>query len=140
MAKNWTTFEHPSDIGLSASADSMAELFEALGEGMAAQVCESGNVIAREVRTVEAVGDDREDLLVDFLSKLLHLFLMDRFLIATIAVESITDTAIAAKVAGEKYAPPRHELGAEIKAVTYHHLQVAQAAAGGWVGSVLLDI
>ena len=38
MAKECRTFEHPSDLGLEATADSLGELFEALGEGAARQL------------------------------------------------------------------------------------------------------
>ena len=139
MAKRWSTFEHPSDLGLEARADSLGELFEALGEGVAEHTCPRGSVRPDQTRRVEAHADGPENLLVDFLGELLKLFHLERFLIARVRVAAIDDRHVRAEADGETYDPARHELGAEIKAVTYHQLRVA-CQAGQWTGRVLLDL
>ena len=139
MSKHFETYEHPSDLGLAARADSLAELFEALGEGLAEQVCPRATVYPAEVRTVSVQSDGRELLAVDFLTALLRLFQLERFLIARVAVARIDEGAVTARVEGERFDAARHELGPEIKAVTYHQLTVRQEG-GLWVARVLLDL
>ena len=48
-------------------------------------------------------------------------------------------TALTAELAGEPYAPARHDVRTEVKAVTYHQLSVTRQA-GGWVARVILDL
>jgi SHS2 domain-containing protein len=138
MGKDWRTFEHPADLGLEARADSLAELFEALAEGLARQVCPRG-VRSQDTLPVRAEADDLESLAVEFLGEVLRLFHLRRFLVAGVRVERIEATSLSASAGGEAYDPARHELGPEIKAVTYHHLKVAHEP-DGWVATVLLDL
>jgi len=138
VAKQWRTFEHPSDLGLAATADGLGELFEALGEGLARQICPEG-VTAAQTRQIEVQAEDVEFLLVEYLSELLGLFHLERFLVAAVRVEADDEGRIRAEVAGEPFDPARHELGPEIKAVTYHKLKVARDA-GRWAARVVLDL
>ena len=139
MAKSWTTFEHPADLGLEARADSLEELFEALGEGLAEQICP--RALVRPVREVnlEVSADDIESLTVDFLARLLGLFQSERMLISAVKVSKVEGARLVAAVTGETYDPRRHRLGAEIKAVTYHQLKVARRGRR-WLGRVILDV
>lgn len=148
MARHCETFEHTADLGLEARADSPAELFEALGEGLCRQICQPGNVRLKDSRRVEVAASPGaaepdasglEFLAVDFLRELLRLFHLEKFLIGRIRVERCDETSVAAEVTGESYDPARHELGVEIKAVTYHQLTVARQG-GGWLARVILDI
>ena len=138
MAKRCRTFEHPCDLGLDARADSLGELFEAVAEGVARHLC-PGGVSASGRRRIRARSEDRELLLVEFLGELLGLFHRERFLPAEVRVEKITEHSVWAEVAGEPYDPARHELGPEIKAVTYHQLKVAREG-DAWVARVILDL
>jgi len=138
MSRSWRTFDHPSDLGLEARADTLGELFEALAEGLAAQLCRRG--AQGEVTVpVGAASEDVEALLVDFLGELLKLFHVDRFVPARIRVRRCDETSVRASVDGETYDPARHELGPEIKAVTYHQLKVAREGEC-WTGRVILDL
>ncbi|HET6427572.1 MAG TPA: archease [Phycisphaerae bacterium] len=139
MGKSWSTFEHPADLGLSAEADSLAALLEALGEGMSRQICDGRGVSPKRSVAVEVVADDPESLAVDFLSELLKLFHLERFLVADVRVDACDETSASATATGETYDPDRHELGAEIKAVTYHQIKIAREGEK-WVGRVILDV
>jgi len=139
MAKEHWTFEHPADLGLEARADSLAELFEALGEGLTEQICPRGAVRPARGASVEAEAEDLEALLVEFLSALLRLFDLQRFLVRRVRVRRIDDNSVSAEAFGEDYDPSRHELGTEVKAVTYHQLRVGREGSQ-WTGRVLLDV
>jgi len=123
--------------GLEAEADSLAELFEAMGEGMAGLICPRQQVEAKETARVELAAEDTEGLLVDFLSRILYLIQTRRLLVAKVSVERVDERSVAATVAGETYDPARHTWGTEIKAVTYHQLKAAQEG-GTWRGRVIL--
>jgi SHS2 domain-containing protein len=137
--KEWSTYEHPSDQGLTAEADSFPELLEALGEALTAQLCVAGVIEPRQEQALEASADDAGALVVEFLSELLHRFAIGHFLAARIEVESVRGHAVIARLWGECFDPTRHEAGSEVKAVTYHQLEVGQRE-GRWLARVLLDL
>jgi SHS2 domain-containing protein len=141
VAKQHQTFDHTADIGVEASADSLAELFEALAEGVAGVTCETGGVQPRELRRVELEQpeEDLEALAVDFLWQLLLLFEQHRFLVRSARVLHIDARRLEAELAGEPYQPQRHELRHEVKAVTWHGLLIARSDAG-WQGRGILDL
>ena len=139
MTKHCKTFEHTADVGLEARADSLGELFEAMGEGLSDVICPRQAVETQKTLQIQAEAENVESLLVDFLAELLGLFNLEKFLIAVVKVKRIDETSVAAEVTGEPYDPARHELGDEIKAVTYHQLKVAHKG-DEWTGRVILDI
>ncbi len=139
MTKHCRTFEHTADMGLEGRADTLAELFEAMGEGLAEVICPRRSVKKQKRLQIRVESENVESLLVDYLAELLGLFNLKKLLIARVSVERIDETSVAAEVVGEPYDPARHELGDEIKAVTYHQLKVAREG-DGWIGRVILDI
>ena len=139
MAKRYWTFDHTADIGLGARADSLGELMEALGEGLADSICPRVNVTCRQNRRLTVAAEDLEALAVDFLSEIMTAILTDGFAVAGVEVRCATQNSICADLTGEPYDPARHEIVAEVKAVTYHQLQIA-SDDGKWMGRVILDI
>jgi len=139
MAKHCETFDHTADVGLGARADTLAELFEALGEELANVVCPRGSVTAAETRTIHVEAEDVEALAVDFLCEVLAAIQEQRFALASVSVDEINDTAVTADIVGEPYDEARHDLATEVKAVTYHQLKIAREA-DHWIGRVILDL
>ena len=139
MAKHCETFDHTADVGLIAGADTLAELMEALAEGLSDVICDRSQVRAAERRKVTVDAEDAGALAVDFLSDVLLAFELEHFLVGEARIPDASETHLTAELAGEAYDPGRHELRTEGKAVTYHELKVAREA-GQWVGRVILDL
>jgi SHS2 domain-containing protein len=139
MAKHCETFDHTADVGLDARADTLAELFEALSEGLADVVCPRGPVAEADKRTIHVEAEDVEALAVDFLCEVLAAIQEDRFALASVSVGEISDAAVTAELAGEPYDETRHEIATEVKAVTYHQLKIAPEV-DHWIGRIILDL
>ena len=139
MAKHWETFEHTADVGLAATGETLGELLEALADGLAEQVCPRRSVRPSETRQVAVTAEDVEALAVDFLWEVMSVLEGDRFMLSEIRVLEAGEKVVRAELLGEPYDPARHELRAEVKAVTYHQLRIAPDA-GRWVGRVILDL
>jgi SHS2 domain-containing protein len=133
------TFEHTADVGLEARADDLGELLAALAEGLADLVAPREQVSPREGRTLAVRADDPASLAVDFLNELAAALQSDRFLVAEVRVASADETSVDAELLGEPYDARRHEYATEVKAATYHEIQVAEHA-DGWLARVILDI
>ncbi len=139
MVKHCRTFNHTADLGLEARGRTREELFEALAEGAADVVCDRSSVEPRETRNLIMEAEDTEALAVDFLSGVLCAIQTDRFMVAGVHVDKMTETGLVADLKGEPYDSERHEILTEVKAVTYHELKIEQDG-DGWVGRVVLDL
>ena len=139
MSRHCETFDHTADVGLAARADSPEELLEALAECMCDLVCPRKNVTHESKRTIAVEAPDFEALTVDFLEAVLSAIQTDRFAVAEVKVTGVTQTSAAAELRGAELDPHRHEILTEIKAVTYHELEVVERG-GQWTARVILDL
>src|SRR5439155_27271558 len=87
---------------------------------------------------VRLKGTDREYLLFDWLKELLYRFDAEHLLFGRFEVH-VTPDGLTGKAWGEPLDRARHELGHEVKAITYHGLKVEQTP-DGWLAEVIVDI
>ncbi len=137
--KNCHTFEHTADVGLAASANSLEELFEALAEGLGNFICDRDTVEEKNSVEVSTESEDVEALAVDFLSQVLRVIQVEKLCLSRVSVGQIDENKVVATVYGEPYKPEKHEIAIEVKAVTYHQLEVRREG-DIWIGRVILDI
>ena len=140
MTKHAETFEHTADIGLTARADSLGELLEALAETLAAIICPPDPASpATDSRGVSAEAEDVEALTVDFLTEVLTAVQSEPFVVSSVKVSSADEHFVRAELLGQPYDPARHQIHTEVKAVTYHQLAIRRQD-GQWTGRVILDL
>ena len=132
-------FDHTADLGLRIRSAELDGLFEEAARALfSAIVANFDEVRPGQEVTFEIEGDQLDELLRDWLAELLYTFHADRLLLSEFEV-NIDGTRLSAVARGEPIDPHRHEIDAEIKAVTYHGLKV-QPDAGGWLAEMILDI
>ena len=129
--------EHTADVGVRVRAADLETFFEDAARGMFHIIRDEpveGWPAGHEV----ALGaPDTATLLVDWLSELLYLFEVKKFIFEKAVFHSIGDEGLRATVSGMSF---RGEIaGTEIKAVTYHLLEVARGA-GGYETTVYFDL
>ena len=88
---------------------------------------------------VMAEADSVDQLMVHWLQELHLAFDMRRLVLTHFWIDEISRTHIEGGGKGMKFDETRHKLGAQIKAVTYHHLKV-QEQNGIWIAEVIFDI
>ena len=84
-------------------------------------------------------ADDLEALLAEWLNELIYYVEADGLLFSKFEVAKIGERQIVAKVQGEKIDESKHQLLKEIKACTYHQLEV-RPNNSGWMARVFFDI
>jgi SHS2 domain-containing protein len=131
--------EHTADMGIAAEGETLAALFQQAALGLRQILTSCTDIHARQEIIVEIQGQDRGELLVNWLSELLYLLESRQFLPASFQIDDISDQQVRARVRGEMLVPGRHCLDREIKAVTYHQLLVEQTA-DGWQAQVFVDL
>ena len=132
-------FEHTADLGLRVRASDLPSLFADAGRGLFAMFVDN----PEEIQPVETVqfdiaGTDRDYLLFDWLNELLYTFESRHLLLGEFDVQ-ITDQGLTATARGEPLNPARHQLGHEVKAITYHGLKLEQQPHG-WLAEVIVDV
>jgi SHS2 domain-containing protein len=139
MGAMYEFFEHTADLGLRVTAPTLDALFAEAARALLAAIVEDPDTVAPALsREVTISGTDREYLLFDWLKELLYLFDAEHLLLSRFEVR-VSETGLTATVSGEPLDRDRHELGHEVKAITYHGLKV-ERTADGWLAEVIVDI
>jgi SHS2 domain-containing protein len=139
MPMRFEILEHPSDLGIEARGDSLQDAFCNAAFGLMSIIAGSSAIEPREGRKVNVFAIDRENLLVRWLAEILYLFDAEKFLTCEIKFESFTETALKAQLSGEPYAESKHKLELDVKAITYHQLNIEEHD-GIWTARVFVDI
>jgi SHS2 domain-containing protein len=130
--------EHPADVGIEVYGQSLAEMFENAAEGLLSLIVDRTSIQTTQRRRIAIHSVDVENLLVRWLNELLYLYDAEGFLVAKAQIEKISETSLRGFVFGEKYDDSRHELKQDVKAVTYHQLEVKKEQ--NWRARIFFDV
>ena len=139
MQNDFKILDHTADVGLEVRADDLASLFNNAARGMFSIIASIENIQPTEQFPLEVTAENLEDLLVNWLSELLYLFSTKMVLFSRFEIIEIDDHHIRAKALGQPIDQSSHNLYTEIKAVTYHELQVRKLDHG-WIARVIFDV
>jgi len=135
--KRYEILEHKADLKIKVRGSSKEELFlnALLGmeEGLRPETKETKEEIKREIK-IKSI--DLPALLVDFLNEALYLIQVHKEIYNSINFRKLTDSELAGELIGQKV----ERFGEDIKAVTYHDLDIYQKEDGTWEAVVLFDI
>jgi len=126
--------DHTGDIGVVARAPTLEALFAECARAMFAILADAPAPAPSGSDSFAVAGADPAKELRDFLSELLYRFSADHRMYV-----AFTPAAGAVAAAWEPYDPERHPLRTELKAVTYHQLEVVREGEG-WRGRVIFDV
>lgn len=137
--RGYEILEHPADLGISARGESLQEAFEEAAKGLTAIILDPATVRPQTALPVSITASDREQLLVRWLSEILYLYDGKRFPCAEFTIHELGPTWLVATVRGEDLDGSRHHTRLDVKAVTYHQLDIQEFAGQSRV-RVFLDI
>jgi len=84
-------------------------------------------------------GEDLADLMVRWLGEVLYLFEGENLVVTSIHIDSVSSSHLDAKLETVPFDPTTHEILSEIKAVTYHQIEVAEKG-NRWEAKVIFDM
>jgi len=132
-------FEVKADEGLRAWGNSMGEAFINAARGMFDLIVDPQGLRPSQPCRVVVEAQDREALLVAWLSELLYLFEVEGFLPVGYEVGKLSDQRLEANLQGDILDLTRHSVKGLVKAATYHSLKVSEDG-GKWQVQVVLDV
>jgi SHS2 domain-containing protein len=137
--KRFEILDHTADIGLIVYGENLRTLFENAGEVFFRLITDLKKVRRRVEKRVEIKGEDLKRLMVDWLTELLYFHDVENLLFKGFKVESVGENGLKAVVKGEPFQEGVHVIKTEIKAVTYHQIEVRKEKRG-WRAKVILDL
>ncbi len=132
--KKYEFLEHPADIKIKSYGSDLAELFTNSALGMMDFLYDLQSVKITHHESIEVTGENLENLLVNWLSELLFLSDINNRAYIEFSIKKVDNTSVIA-VLGSGMAVSRDD----IKAVTYHDLQVIRVE-NAWEAIVVYDI
>ncbi len=122
--------QHTTDAYIQSIGATFEEALENAGLALFDTMCNLNSISVKQVDDVEAEGDDELALLYDWLEKLLLKFELDGKVYSKFHVESVeagsSTFRINAKAYGEAYDRQVHGAKVEVKAVTYHRMDIVR--------------
>jgi SHS2 domain-containing protein len=131
--------DHTADFGIHVFGDDEKSLFQNAAMAMMDQLVETAGLLPRKERQITIQGNDWPDLMVNWLREILYLCVGEELFVQSIQIESIAETGLTGHVWIDPFSTERHTLISEIKAVTYHGVQVFDAGSR-WEAKVIFDM
>ena len=120
--------EHTADAYIAAYGGSLAEAFENAAKAMFDTMSYLEKVEGKDEESLEVSARDEEALLYSWLEELLLRFEIENRLYSRFRIDSIEKTSqgytLRAKVWGEPFDPVKHGSKTDVKAVTYHRMEI----------------
>ena len=139
VTRRFEILDHTADIGLIVYGENLRALFENAGEAFFGLITDLRKVRPRVERKVVIGGESLDRLMVDWLSQLLYLHDVENLLFKEFKVESAGEDGLKAIAKGEPFKERVHVIKTEVKAVTYHQIEVRQEK-GFWRAQVIFDL
>ena len=138
MESGFRWLDHTADWSFEVWAGSFAELLAVAVQALVETVFEGSTVLPIHSREFDLAGEDEEELLAALLREVLYLMEVEGF-VAARAVCSFEPPGLRCTLVGEEVDPERHRVVREVKAVTYHGLEVTRTEQG-LEARVVLDL
>ena len=129
--KKYEYFDVTADIGFKAYGNDLNEAFENAGFAIFNIISDTSNVDSNITKSFEITSEDEVSLLYDYLEELLFYHEVDFMLFCDFDVEikRIGDAFnLKAKIKGESINWNKHERKTEIKAITFHMMDVKKTS------------
>jgi len=139
LTKLFEIIDHTADIGINAYGRTLKDLFSNAATALFSLISDTEQVQAIETRTVSVSAPDRESLLVRWLNELIYLWDTEHLLLSRFKIARLTSHRLDAECSGERLDPSRHRVHRDVKAATYHMLQINRDSQG-YQTRIIFDI
>lgn len=135
----YQTIDHTADLGISIQADSVAGLFEEAARALSDLIFGPRTFHGSGEVQVRVTGSDWPDLIINWLREILYLWNGEGRIPGPVDIRRIEPFRLEAIVPVDNRPCAPRDIFNEIKAVTYHQVEVDRQAAG-WRARVIFDI
>lgn len=123
--KQFEYFDVTADIGFKAYGENLSEAFENAGLAIFNIISNTCDVKPSKEISFEITSQDNVAMLYDFLEELLFYHEVEFMLFSEFDVEIYENFRLKATIKGESFDFSKHERKSEIKAITFHKMEVS---------------
>ncbi len=131
--------DHTADFGMQIFGSDAKDLFAGSAHAMFDQITDIKALKGMDECKIHVIGYDWSDLMVNWLRELLYLWSGREILVKTTNILYLTEYELSANVKFDHYNPDQHVIKGEIKAVTYHRIQV-KSGPEEWEAVIIFDV
>ena len=130
--------DHTADVGILVNAPTANVLFEMAALALAELITSVDALTPKIERRFQLREEEIETLLVSWLQELLYVLDTEGLIFGSFRVK-LQGSRLEATAWGEPFDPEVHPMKTEIKAVTYHQLEIIERDEG-WQARVIVDL
>lgn len=121
--------DHTADVKVKSWGKTLEEAFSQTAYSLMATISPNLKKITPKIeKTINIQAEDKEALLFDFLSEFLYIFDVDELIFSEVNVLKIQKSnqtfELEALLKGERFSLEKHEIGIEVKAITYSFMNI----------------
>jgi SHS2 domain-containing protein len=136
---DYIVLDHTADLGVEIRGTSLINLFVNAGRTLMYLILGATKAGKTQNKKISISGDDLADLMVRYLSEILYLFEGEKLIFDTIDIISLSPKRLEGLLALYPFDPDTYEILTEIKAVTYHQIDVNDRN-GLWTARIIFDL
>jgi len=136
---NYTLLNHTADLGIKVRGTDLRDLFESAGRALLHLMVRGKIPGKTRSLKISVSGEDLGDLMVRWLGEILFLFAGESLVVTSIDMDAISSSHLEATLQTVHFEPEIHEVINEIKAVTYHQIEVKEKG-NHWEARVIFDV
>lgn len=137
--KKFRIIETTADVGVLAFGNSLEEAFANTASGLFSVAANLSCIRKKMSLSFGAEGESLDSLLLNWLNELIYIQDVNGFLGKEVDIKELSDNKISGELWGETLDRERHLLGTEVKAATYHHLEI-KTEDKSWRIKVIFDV
>lgn len=125
---SYKSLEHATDAIFEVTAQNLEEAFVAAARSVIDTILDVNAIEEKQEKTLEVSGKDLSYLLYNWLEEIIICTITDGFAAKTVTVkiEKNSEYRISAVLKGEKIDIKKHHFKVEIKAPTFHEMEIRQ--------------
>ncbi|MFH1076979.1 MAG: archease [Pseudomonadota bacterium] len=135
--------DHTADLGIVVVGSAPAQIFRnaalAVFDIMINVTKKNTDKGSKSTEFLSVEGEGWPDLMVNWLREILYMWNGEKHVVNDVQIIELNEHNIQADVTIEEYNPNTHEINTEIKAVTYHHIDV-HSKNGEWEATIIFDV
>ncbi len=121
--ERYRLIDHTADMMVKAFGDTLEECFANAAYALFDQTVDLSNIGTAEETDIRVTGEDDEDRLFSFLAEMLFIEDADNLILKEFQVSFDGDDVVC-HAKGETLDRSRHRIKSEVKAVTYHMMEI----------------
>ena len=136
---DFTLLDHTADLGMIVRGRNLKTLFEVAARSMMYIMVKGKPADTTRTFNLSVEGYDLDDLMVRWLGEILYLFEGEHELVTGVEITSVSHSHLDATLETVSFDTNLHEILCEIKAVTFHQIEVAKKD-DHWETRIIFDL